>query len=254
MRTEYHLDLRDSGRFGEIWIPPFPNDSGSALGAACAEMMRRSERWYLDWDVYCGPALQPEPMPTGWTSRAAELDLVAKLLHAGEPVVFLHGRAELGPRALGHRSILAAPVDIRMRDLLNEIKHRESYRPVAPVCLAERAAEVFDPGGHDPFMLFQNGVRSAWRNRVPAVAHADDTARLQTVSPEQEPVLYDLLHRYEQLSGIPRVAVRTARCSCSCTAWTTTIIPSSQTRCSRRCTRSARAPRTLPSPKGDKSY
>jgi len=195
--------LRDSGRFGEIWIAPFPNDSGSALGTACAEMMRRSDRWYLDWDVYRGPRPQPEALPAGWTSRAAELDLVAKLLHAGEPVVFLHGRAELGPRALGHRSILAAPVDIRMRDLLNALKHRESYRPVAPVCLAERATEVFDPGCHDPFMLFQHRVRPAWRDRVPAIVHADGTARLQTVSREQEAVLYDLLHHYEQLSGIP---------------------------------------------------
>lgn len=203
LNINWNSRLRDGGRFGEVWVPPFPNDSGSALGAACAEMMRRQQRWSLDWDVYRGPHLRDEPLPAGWTAQPAGVAQVAELLHAGHPVVVLHGRAELGPRALGHRSILAPATDSGMRDLLNQIKQREPFRPVAPVCLEERAADVFEPGGPDPFMLFQHRVRPAWRRRIPAVVHADGTARLQTVTRAQEPVIHELLRQYEMLSGLP---------------------------------------------------
>jgi carbamoyltransferase len=203
LNITWNSRLRDSGRFGDVWVPPFPNDSGSALGAACAELMRTNDRWILEWDVYRGPYLRAEPVPQGVSVRPAALRTVAALLHAGEPVVFMHGRAELGPRALGHRSILAAATRKSMQDLLNEIKRREPYRPVAPICLIERASEVFDPGGHDPFMLFQHDVRPSWKARIPAVCHVDGTARLQTVSEKDEPVVHELLRCYEQLSGIP---------------------------------------------------
>ncbi|MEE3922504.1 carbamoyltransferase C-terminal domain-containing protein [Micromonospora sp. BRA006-A] len=114
------------------------------------------------------------------------------------------GRAELGPRALGHRSIIAPAHDPAMKDRLNEIKLRESYRPVAPICLEERAPEVFDPGTPDPYMLFEHHIRpgGGWRDRVPAVVHADGSARLQTVGPAH-PLLFELLTAYERHSGIP---------------------------------------------------
>lgn len=203
LNITWNSRLRDSGRFGEVWVPPFPNDSASALGAACAEMMRASDRWILEWDVYRGPYLQAEPVPPGWNVQPADLGTLAELLHAGKPVLFMHGRAELGPRALGHRSILAPATDKGMLDLLNKMKRREPYRPIAPICLEERASEIFEPGGHDPYMLFQHTVRPAWRERIPAVCHVDGTARLQTVSDAGEPVVHELLRRYEQLSGIP---------------------------------------------------
>lgn len=203
LNITWNSRLRDSGRFGDVWVPPFPNDSGSALGTACAELMRTSDRWVLEWDVYRGPHLRAEPVPPDVSVRPAALQTVAELLHAGEPVMFMHGRAELGPRALGHRSILAPATDKSMQDLLNEIKRREPYRPVAPICLEEWASEVFDPGGHDPFMLFQHDVRPSWKKRIPAICHVDGTARLQTVSEKDEPVVYELLRRYQRLSGIP---------------------------------------------------
>lgn len=203
LNITWNASIRDSGRFGEVWVPPFPNDSGSAIGAACAELMRTDEHWVLEWDVYRGPALRDEPVPAGWAARPAGPHAVASLLRSGAPVMIMLGRAELGPRALGHRSIFASATDRAMLDHLNAIKHRESYRPVAPICLQERASEIFDPGGCDPFMLFQHTVRPAWRDRVPAVCHVDGTARLQTVSREQEPLVHDLLCRYEELTGIP---------------------------------------------------
>jgi len=203
LNIAWNTQLRDSGRFGEVWVPPFPNDSGSALGAACAEMMRIGNRWILEWDAYRGPYLRDEPIPSGWNVRPAPLTVVAELLHAGRPVMFMHGRAELGPRALGHRSILAPATDRAMLDLLNKIKRREPYRPVSPICLEERASEIFDPGGSDPYMLFQHRIRPSWENRIPAVRHFDGTARLQTISEEQEPVIHELLRCYQRLSGIP---------------------------------------------------
>lgn len=203
LNIAWNSQLRDSGRFGDVWVPPFPNDSGSALGAACAELMHIGDRWILEWDAYRGPYLRDEPIPIGWNVRPAELSAVAELLHAGIPVMFMHGRAELGPRALGHRSILAPATDRGMLDLLNQIKRREPYRPVAPICLEERASEIFDPGGCDPYMLFQHRLRPAWEERIPVVRHFDGTARLQTISEKQEPVVHELLRHYQRLSGIP---------------------------------------------------
>ena len=90
-----------------------------------------------------------------------------------------------------------------MKDLLNTIKGREAYRPVAPICLAEAATQVFDPGTSDPHMLFDHVVRPEWRQRVPAICHLDGTARVQTVTADQERDLFALLSAYERLSGIP---------------------------------------------------
>ncbi|WP_337833025.1 carbamoyltransferase C-terminal domain-containing protein [Pseudonocardia sp. TMWB2A] len=115
----------------------------------------------------------------------------------------MHGSAELGPRALGHRSILAPATDPTMKDTLNTIKEREPYRPVAPICLHENAPDVFDPGTPDPYMLFDHTVRPEWRHRIPAICHVDNTARLQTIHHTDEPTVHQLLTTYYQISGIP---------------------------------------------------
>ena len=94
---------------------------------------------------------------------------------------------EFGPRALGARSILASPIDPDMQARLNEIKDREDFRPVAPVVLAEKAAEWFVGAGDSPFMLFVNDVVPDRADRIPAVRHVDGTARIQTISRSQNP-------------------------------------------------------------------
>jgi carbamoyltransferase len=140
----------------------------------------------------------------GWESRACTVSQLAELLHTtDEPVVVLNDRAELGPRALGNRSILAAAVRPDMKDRLNAIKQREDYRPVSPICIEEHAPAIFSPGTRDPYMLFDHMLRDEWVERIPAIRHLDGTARLQTVSREDNPLIYDLLHAYEKLSGIP---------------------------------------------------
>lgn len=204
LNIKWNRLIRDSGMFREIWIPPFPNDSGAAIGAAVSEMFVTGGESSLDWDVYSGPSLRPTvDVPNGWTRRPCTEAEVAAVLHAeGEPVVVVSGRAELGPRALGNRSILAPATDATMKDFLNEIKGREQYRPVAPICLESEASEVFDPGMSDRYMLFEHGVRHAWKSRIPAVMHLDGTARLQTIRPDAS-VSGRILAAYARLSGIP---------------------------------------------------
>ncbi|WP_088993389.1 carbamoyltransferase N-terminal domain-containing protein [Micromonospora echinaurantiaca] len=204
LNIKWNSAIRASGMFSDVWVPPFPNDAGSAIGAACAELIRRTGTSALTWSVFAGPAVgYGDAPPAGWTWRPCEIEEVAELLHRErEPVVVLHGRAELGPRALGHRSIIAPADDPGMQDRLNRIKLREAYRPVAPICLVDRAPEVFDPGTPDPYMLFEHQVRAGWRDRVPAVVHADGSARLQTVGPDH-PLLFRLLTAYHARSGVP---------------------------------------------------
>ncbi|WP_433527414.1 carbamoyltransferase N-terminal domain-containing protein [Nocardia pseudovaccinii] len=204
LNIKWNSLLRAQGIVEEIWIPPFPNDSGAAIGAACCEMFRKGHSPALRWDVYSGPRVGVCGVPDNWRRRPCDESGVAELLHReGEPVVVLSGRAEIGPRALGNRSILAPATDSATKDLLNDIKNRAAYRPVAPVCLTERAAEVFQPGGRDPYMLFEHRTRPEWTDRIPAVLHVDGTARLQTIDASANCATARILASYEAISGIP---------------------------------------------------
>lgn len=118
-------------------------------------------------------------------------------------MIFLTGRAELGPRALGSRSILAPATSPRMKDYLNDIKLREHFRPVAPICLEDRAPDIFSPGTPDPYMLFDHQTRPEWRDKIPAVVHLDGSARLQTICRTSQHKVAELLVEYEKLTGIP---------------------------------------------------
>jgi carbamoyltransferase len=204
LNIKWNRSFRECGVFKEVWVPPFPNDAGSAIGAACCAMLAHTSLRALDWDVYCGPPLRPWGGDPRWAAERCDVQGLASLLaREGEPVVVLHGRAELGPRALGNRSILASASDPLMKRRLNTIKEREWYRPIAPICLEHRSADVFSPGVKDPYMLFDQDVRPEWRDRVPAICHLDGTARVQTVNAAQNPVVFELLTHYERHTGIP---------------------------------------------------
>ncbi len=203
LNIKWNSAIRQSGLFRDTWVPPFPNDAGSAIGAASCEMFLNGSA-ALQWSVYSGPRIIGNAPAPGWISRPAALADVARLLHeTGEPIVFLNGAAELGPRALGNRSILAPAVDPDMKTALNRIKRREDFRPVAPLCLEEHAPTIFNPGTPDPYMLFDHLVRPEWAERVPAICHLDGTARLQTINAGENPVVHAVLEAYHQLSGIP---------------------------------------------------
>ena len=205
LNIKWNSAIRASEIFKAVYVPPFPNDSGSAIGAACAEMWSQSERHHIEWNPYAGPDLILNRAEEGWIRESCSLLELAQLLaKENEPVVFLSGRAEIGPRALGNRSIIAPAVDPAMQSKLNIAKKREAFRPVAPICLEADAPDIFDPGCPDPYMLFDHKVRAEWRNRVPAICHLDGTARLQTVSADSEAKeMRTLLEEYKKVSGIP---------------------------------------------------
>ncbi|HUC57456.1 MAG TPA: carbamoyltransferase N-terminal domain-containing protein [Streptosporangiaceae bacterium] len=205
LNIKWNTALRSHPMIKAMWVPPFPDDSGSAIGTACLGASQGTGLRPIEWQVRLGPALVRTPhVPPGWSVVPSRPEELARLLHlTGEPVVVLQGRAELGPRALGGRSILAPATDPAMKQRLNNVKRREFYRPVAPICLAEHAPAIFDPGTPDPYMLFEHTVRPQWKDRIPAVIHLDGTARLQTVSQADDAVLATILREYHKWSGIP---------------------------------------------------
>ncbi|MFE0177182.1 carbamoyltransferase N-terminal domain-containing protein [Streptomyces sp. NPDC059002] len=203
LNIKWNTLIRSSGLFRSVFAPPFPNDAGAAIGTAVCESFHRGNL-ALDWNVYSGPSVVAGPVPDGWRARPCDEAQLARLMHTeGEPVVVLSGHAELGPRALGNRSILAPANDPGMKARLNAIKNRADYRPVAPICLEARAPEVFTPGTPDPYMLFEHRMRPGWAERVPAVVHLDGTARLQTIDAHSRSATARILAAYEEVSGIP---------------------------------------------------
>lgn len=205
LNIKWNSALRAHPAIKAMWVPPFPDDSGSAVGAACVRAADGDGLRPLRWGTRLGPTLDRTPhVPAGWTISPCRPEELARILHrTGQAAVLLNGRAELGPRALGARSIIAPPVEATMKKHLNDVKKREHFRPVAPICLVEHAPEIFDPGTPDPYMLFEHRVRPEWVDRIPAVMHLDGTARLQTVSAEDDPDLTAVLREYHKWSGIP---------------------------------------------------
>lgn len=203
LNIKWNSALRATGLFNTVWVPPFPNDSGSAIGAACSAMATHKGFVRLEWSVYSGPVLQRSAVPKEWEAAPCNMRELAAILASDQPVVFLAGRAELGPRALGGRSILAAATSAGMKDHLNDIKRREYFRPVAPICLEDRAPDIFSPGTPDPYMLFDHQTRAEWREKIPAVVHLDGSARLQTVPRTSQHKVAELLVEYEKITGIP---------------------------------------------------
>ena len=131
---------------------------------------------------------------------------VAEVLADDGVVGWFEGRSEWGPRALGHRSLLANPCRAENLERLNDIKGREQFRPVAPMVLAERAHEIFEDGPiPSPYMLFTHRVRPEWRDRIPAVVHVDGTARIQTVDRRDEPKMAAVLDEFAARTGVPVV-------------------------------------------------
>jgi carbamoyltransferase len=128
----------------------------------------------------------------------------ARLLASGKIVGWFQGRMEFGPRALGARSILGDPRYTEMRDRVNEcVKFREAWRPFAPSCLAEKANQYFQPDYPSPFMILTFDVIPEKRSVIPAVTHADNSARVQTVRRDVNPVYWELINEFDKLTGVP---------------------------------------------------
>jgi carbamoyltransferase len=133
-------------------------------------------------------------------------EAVAQLLAEDAVVAWFQGRSEFGPRALGHRSLLAHPGRAENLERLNDVKGREQFRPIAPMVLLERAKDLFEGGPvPSPFMLFTHRVRDEWRDRIPAVVHVDGTARIQTIDAAESPLVHRCISAFERRTGLPVV-------------------------------------------------
>jgi carbamoyltransferase len=200
------------GPFDAVWVQPASGDSGTALGAALRIARDLGDRvlpmagadlgrsWDDDELESC---LQAARVPYERSPDVAEA--VAEALAHDGVVAWFQGASEYGPRALGRRSLLADPRNPANVERLNDVKGREQFRPVAPMVLDERAAELFDGPLPSPYMLFTHRVRDRWRERIPAVVHVDGTARIQTVSATREPLMAAVLRAFERRTGVPVV-------------------------------------------------
>jgi hydroxymethyl cephem carbamoyltransferase len=190
-----------SGVFSDVFVPPCANDSGSAIGTAVDAMVHLGEKPQLNWSVDAGEAfvVDCEPDTCCWEQVTYRPPTVACALAEGRVVAWVNGRYEIGPRALGRRSLLAAGDIARNRDMLNGIKRREPYRPIAPCCRVEDFDLFFD-GVADGYMLYFAQVRDP---RLAAITHADGTARVQVVDLTTNAPLHGLLTAVAERGGVP---------------------------------------------------
>lgn len=180
-----------------VFVPPTPNDSGLTFGFQCAHSMPKKQVNV----TYAGLKIL-DKIPVHVPHRKTTVSEVAQLLADGKIIGWVQGRSEVGPRALGNRSILCYPTSKGLKDKLNkEIKFREWFRPLAPVVPYSRVPQYFDTKAESPFMSFAPRVLD--QEMFPAITHEDGTARVQTVTEAQNPKLHDLLFAMEEQGHAP---------------------------------------------------
>jgi carbamoyltransferase len=200
------------GPFRSLWVQPAAGDAGTALGAALAAARALGDEVRPMTTAALGPAWTDDEIEDalvaadlGFERPADVADAVAQVIADDGIVAWFQGRAEYGPRALGHRSLLADPRNADNLERLNAVKGREQFRPVAPMVLADRAGAIFDGPLPSPYMLFTHDVRPEWRERIPAATHVDGSARIQTVDRREEPLVARMLAAFERRTGVPVV-------------------------------------------------
>jgi len=224
--------------FENTFVPPYPGDDGIAVGCCAFGLFGENEKSSSQqddtmpslWNETISPYLGQMPTTNDikeaieWAAPWLEVEtikdedkrngLIVEELASGGVVAIYNGRSELGPRALGHRSILADPRKKGLVRFINEfVKKRESFRPFAPSCLAEEAADWFDLGEYaaanknnvSPYMSITAQVKESKRDMIPAVTHVDGSSRLQTVTPEAEPHYHRLISAFFKKTGVPMV-------------------------------------------------
>jgi len=229
-------ELAREGIFSELWIQPAAGDAGCALGVALDQDVRHRKARPISTPnqadamrgAYLGPEfsdaeiiefLNERGAPFAQLNEQEMLSRVAKDLADGRVVGWFQGRMEFGPRALGARSIIGDPRNAKMQKKMNlKIKFRESFRPFAPVVLAENSQDYFDVTQSSPYMLIVSSVRDEWlietesrglgsinvvRSKLPAITHVDNSARVQTVHDETNPRFANLLRIFRGMTGCP---------------------------------------------------
>src|SRR3989338_407376 len=211
--------LKQTG-FKNIWIQPAAGDSGNSIGAALMlyHHVLGSENRQPQETAYLGPSFSDTKIKefldshfiryTAFKTKTELLKKVAKLIHGNNVIGWFQVRMEWGPRALGARSILSNPCNPKMQEILNlKVKHREKFRPFAPVVCVDDGMAYFECDEPIPlptdFMLMVYPIRKEWRAKIPAVTHVDGSGRLQTVRREQNPLYYELIKEFGRLSSVP---------------------------------------------------
>ena len=199
-----------------VYIPPSPGDAGLAIGAI-AEYFYRTDKVIprLQTSAYLGPSYSEDEIKQAVSAYSTELDarkienieaLAAEKIAEGNIVGWFQGRSEYGPRALGNRSIIALPKNSWMKEILNsQLKRREWFRPYAPVVLAEKVSLYFETKNPEPYMMKIARVTERAKYDMPACIHVDNTARLQTVTRDNNRRFYDLISEVEKITGAPLV-------------------------------------------------
>jgi len=203
--------LRES-KFKNVFIPPSPHDGGTALGCSIYGLrqglgVHRDLAWVND---FTGSEPSFSGLEAFLKDKEFEFknspDIIAEmieLLADGKVVGLFQGKSELGPRALGHRSILADPRRLGLKARINEhVKGREWFRPLAPAVLEHKAAEYFVIDRPVPFMQYAVDVRPEYQSLLPAITHVDGTARLQTVNIRDDAFFFSLLSAFESRTGV----------------------------------------------------
>lgn len=202
-----------------IFVQPAPGDDGGSLGSSLFlyhQILDQKKRTPLKQpffgseysNTYIESLLKRQGEEISWTKMDSSLLLekTAKTIANNKVIGWFQGKMEFGPRALGNRSILANPQNPEMKDILNKrIKKRESFRPFAPAILIESTEDYFNLSRPSPYMLITTSLKEGKEAVVPAICHVDNTARVQTVSCEDNPRFYDLIKNFERITGIPLI-------------------------------------------------
>ena len=215
----------DRTPFKDIYIQSAAGDAGGAIGAAFYlwNTMLGNKRDFVMDHAYWGPEFGKAELNDELKTMSDELNKqgcemieiedeeklcrqTAKEIAAGKVVGWFQGRMEWGPRALGNRSIVCDPQRADMKEILNlKIKRRESFRPFAPSILRESVKDWFETDYDVPFMLQVYQIREEKRKEIPAVTHVNGSGRLQTITEKQNPLYYNLIKKFEKITGVPIV-------------------------------------------------
>jgi len=209
----YLKDLEDLDI--EIYVEPVSNDAGTAMGAAMMmhhQITNSTTTLPRTDSLYLGPkynynAQQLKTISKEFSAEVSDCsnEDVIELITSKNIVAIFQGQSENGPRALGNRSLLYDPTDPHGKDHVNEIKHREYFRPFAGSILEEDVHEWFDLRGMEssPTMMYAVNCQPGIEGKIPAIIHVDGTCRIQTVNREQNPHYYDIIKAFKEKTGCP---------------------------------------------------
>ncbi len=220
LNSVYNGKILKNTHFKKIWIQPNSSDGGTSMGVAfyVYNTILGNKRNYILDNAYLGPEFSNSEIKYfldennikyyEFNSADELIKVTSKLIYENNVIGWFQGRMEWGPRALGARSILSNPCDPEMKEILNlKVKHREKFRPFAPVVCEDNALSYFDCDKPIPeptdFMLMVYPIKNKWHKKIPSVTHVDGSGRLQTIRRHQNPLYYDLIKSFEKLSNMP---------------------------------------------------